>query len=131
MTMKDQLEQLSKALKNVHKQFLENERIAAEIRLGHALPPLAFFHLLTQDPSFVWMKPFASTMAELDEFIDKAESITATDVAKYRELVEKLVSDPSSKIAERYRQHLMQDSGFVLAHAELRLALDSPAKPQN
>lgn len=122
--MKNKLEKISKALKAVHRNLLENERVAAEIRLDRSLAPLEFFNLLTKDESFAWMKPLSALMAEIDEFIDETETVTERDVAALRERIDFILRDPSSKVAERYLQYLQQDPEFIFAHSELRDALD-------
>ncbi len=121
--MKEKLEKISRGLKNVHKHLLENEKVAAEIQLDRKLNPLEFFTLITQDESFVWMKPLSALMAEIDEFIDESEDITAKDVESIRDRVDFILRDPSSKVAPRYLQYLSQDPDFILAHADLRRAL--------
>jgi ElaB/YqjD/DUF883 family membrane-anchored ribosome-binding protein len=105
--------------------FLENERVAAEIRMGQMLPPLAFFNLLTREKSFEWMKPFSALIAEIDEFLDANKLVSDTDFQKFRLKIETMIGDSESKLGKRYNQYLLQDSTFVMAHAELRLQLTS------
>lgn len=126
--MKEKLEKISQSLKRVHKHLLENEKVAAEIRLGHKLGPLDFFNLITKDESFQWMKPLSALMAEIDEFIDETENVTEADVSGIRNRVDFILRDPSSKVASRYLQYLPQDPEFILAHAELRTALGPAPK---
>jgi hypothetical protein len=129
--MKAQLEKISKNLKNVHKHLLDNERVASEIRLGHKIAPLEFFQLLTTDQSFAWMKPLSALMAEIDEFIDEAETVSESDVAGIRDRVNFVLRDPASHVSARYLQYLPQDSGLIMAHASLVESLGKPtsAKP--
>ncbi len=128
--MKPNLERISKVLKAVHKQLLDNERIAAEIRLNRHLAPLEFFNLLTRDESFAWLKPLSALMAEVDEFLDETENVSESDIAKFRDRIEFVLRDPSSKLATRYLQYLPQDPDFIIAHAELRDALGPAPVPQ-
>jgi ElaB/YqjD/DUF883 family membrane-anchored ribosome-binding protein len=121
--MKAILEKISKNLKSVHKHVLDNERVAAEVRLKHRITPLEFFNLLTRDEAYAWLKPFSALMAEIDEFIDETESVSESDVARIRERIEFMLQDPGSKIAARYSQYLTQDSELILAHARLRESL--------
>lgn len=117
------LEHLSLALRRVHKIFLSGERAELEQKLGVTLQPLDFFNKLTQDPELAWMKTFSSLMAEIDEFIDEAEAHTDDDLKKFRDRVNFTLLHPGSKISTRYLHYLAIDPDFVLAHAELRLAL--------
>ena len=120
------LNHLSRALRRVHKSFLDNERRELEVKLGQKLQPLEFFNKLMQDPELAWMKTFSSLMAEIDEFVDEAEAHTEADLKKFRDRVNFTLLHPGSKVSSRYLHHLATDSDFVLAHAELRLALGPP-----
>lgn len=132
--MKLKIEQLSRNLKRVHKLMLENERIATEGRLNRPIAPLEFFNLLTQDPSFQWMKPISALIAEIDEFVDESvkegKPITEHDLNQIRERVEFTLLDAGSSISERYLQYLSQDTDLVIAHADLRADL-GPAKKKS
>jgi hypothetical protein len=126
----ESLKHLSKSLQRVHRLFLENERRALEAELGHAMTPVEFFNRLTQDPALAWMKMFSSLIVEIDDFMDKAKKegveITEKNLGDFRTRVDFTLLNPSSKVAARYRQQLMSDSEFVLAHAEVRVALGPP-----
>jgi hypothetical protein len=122
----DGLNHLSRALRRVHKIFLDGERTELEMTTGQKLQPLDFFNKLTQDPELAWMKTFSGLMAEIDEFIDEAEAHTDGDLKKFRDRVNFTLLHPGSKISTRYLHYLATDPDFVLAHAELRLALGPP-----
>lgn len=126
----ESLKHLSKSLQRVHRIFLDNERRTLEAELGHAMTPLEFFNRLTQDPALAWMKMFSNLIVEIDDFIDKAKKdgveITEADLSSFRTRVDFTLLNPSSKVAGRYRHHLMNDSEFVLAHADVRVALGPP-----
>lgn len=126
--MKDKVKTLSRNLMRVHKLLLENERIAAEGRLGRPLAPLDFFNLLTQDRNFAWLKPISALIAEIDEFIDEAELVSEKDLATIRARVEFILLDSKSKVAQRYLRYLSQDTDLVIAHADLRANLGAQAK---
>ncbi len=140
MNIVQDLEKLSQQLKRVHKIFLDNEKLELDIKMGSRLAPLDFFNRLTQDPEMAWMKPFASLIAEIDEFIDSTKRpkrnadgtieplrvAEAHDLTKFRSRVEFLLLNPSSKVATQYKLHLAQDPDLVMAHAELRAMLGPP-----
>lgn len=132
-----EIEALSRALMQVHKLFLGDERVALEIKLGHQLSPLDFFNRLTQSDEFQWMKPFSSLLSDIDEFIDETKKpkkhldgsittprlATPEDLKKFRSRVEFTLLDPNSRVALKYKAHLAQNPDLVMAHAELRQAL--------
>lgn len=132
--IKAKFQQLSRKLQRVHRLVLENERIAAEIRLGRDISALDFFNLLTQDPTFAWVQPLAALIAEIDEHVDEAEKesreLREEDLAAFRAKIEYTLLDPKSSVRDRYLQYLSQDTDLVIAHAELRADLGSAPKTQ-
>lgn len=129
--MKAKLEKISKNLKLVHKHLLDNERVAAEVRLGRNLAPLEFFNLLTRDESFAWMKPLSALMAEIDEFIDETENVSEQDVQGIRSRVDFVLRDPTSKVSARYLQYLPQDPDLIIAHSALLESLGPLAREKH
>lgn len=121
--MKSRVTELTKALRVVHRMFLENERVVAEKLLQRTLDPFSFLTVLTQDKNFEWMKPFNTLLAEIDAFEDEAETITADDLLRLKKQVETLLQTPDSKIATRYREQMMFDGDLMMANAKLNQAL--------
>lgn len=127
-------QQLSRKLQRVHKIVLENERIAAEIRMGRTISALEFFNLLTQDENFKWVQPLAALIAEIDEHVDEAEKesreLREEDLAAFRAKIEFTLLDPKSSVRDRYLHYLSQDTDLVIAHSELRADLGPAPKSQ-
>lgn len=134
MTMDDaeirkRLDEVSHALRPLHKTLVDLVRAAYEKRNGHVGGPVQLFHLLTQDPFFAWLHPMSALMAEIDELYDQKEPIAPDDVAAVRSTLEELVGDrgqePSpDSFVSRYLEILQYSPDVVMAHARLRKALD-------
>lgn len=58
--MKINLKNLSQALMDVHKRFLENEKNQAEMYFENKISSFEFVMMLTQDKGFAWLQPFSS-----------------------------------------------------------------------
>jgi hypothetical protein len=118
--MKTKIKNLSSVLKDVHKRFLENERLQAEEYFGRKIPPFEFLLMLTQDKGFLWLQPFSALIAEIDAFSDEAEVISAKDLACIKDQIEYLLKDPTSSVADRYGHHLNHDAAFIMLHSSLK-----------
>ena len=64
--MKQSALNLMKSLLNLHRKFLELERLKTEACEGQKLSPLDFFNRLTQDPAFEWLRPLSKIITDLD-----------------------------------------------------------------
>jgi len=121
--VKNKLRELSKRLKALHKQFLENERYVAEKNLERKLAPLEFFHLLTQDPNFAWLQPFSGAIADLDAFVDESEQVLVSDLVDMREQIDFVLGEANPYLSERCEHWLNHDPDFVLLYASLKESL--------
>lgn len=118
--MKTKIKQLSNALKDVHKRFLEQERIQAEDYFQKKITPFEFLLMLTQDKNFLWLQPFSALIAEIDAFSDETEEILESDLKCIKEKVELLLKHSESSIVKRYNHHLSNDPAFIMLHASLK-----------
>lgn len=123
--MKAKVKNLSSALKDVHKRFLEQERRAAEEYFQKKIAPMEFLTILTQDRSFEWLRPFSALIADIDVFIKDEESIGALDLGRIKGEVEYLTTDPDSSLSKRYLHHLNNDAEFIMYHSTLKNELSS------
>lgn len=112
--MKTKFENLNVVLKDVHKRYLELERIQAENYFQKKISPFEFLIMLTADKNFLWLQPFSALIAEMDSFTSEAEEINQNDLKRFKERVKTLIED------NRYRDHLIADPTFVMLHSALK-----------
>jgi hypothetical protein len=128
--IRKRLDELTHALRPLHKTLVELVRAAYEKRHGRPIAgPVQLFQLLTQDPFFAWLHPMSALMAEIDELYDQKEPIEPADVDAVRKTLEGLVGDrgqePSpDSFVSRYLEILQDSPDVVMAHARLRKSLD-------
>ena len=128
--IRKRLDELTHALRPLHKTLVELVRVDYEKRHGRGIGgPVQLFQLLTQDPFFLWLHPMSALMAEIDELYDQKEPIAPDSVAAVRTTLESLVGDrgqePSpDSFVSRYLEILQHSPDVVMAHARLRKALD-------
>jgi hypothetical protein len=127
--VRQRLDELSHALRPLHKALVELVRLDYERRNGRIGGPVRLFQLLTADPFFNWLHPMSALMAEVDELYDQKEPIAQAEVAAVRATLESLVGnrgqEPSpDSFVSRYLEILQNHPEVVMAHAQLRRALD-------
>lgn len=118
--MKEKVIILNNKLKNVHKRFLENERIQAEEYFQRKITPFEFLLMITQDKSFSWLHPFSALIAKIDAFGDEVDLMDEKDFLGIKNQIEVLLKDQASKVANRYNYHLSHDADFIMLHADLK-----------
>lgn len=122
--MKTKIKKLSDVLKDVHKRFLEQERVQAEQYFEKKISPFEFLLMLTQDKNFVWLQPFSDLIAEIDAFTDEADEISMSDLKCIKDQIDFLLKDTESSIVKRYNHHLSTDAAFIMLHSSLKKELN-------
>jgi hypothetical protein len=123
------LDELTHALRPLHKMLVEVVQAEYERANGPVGGPVRLFQLLTGDEFFLWLHPMSALMAEIDELSDADEPIGAEAVSAVRTTLEALVGDggkvpPPGSFVARYLDILQSDPEVVMAHARMRRALD-------
>lgn len=127
--VRQRLDEVTHALRPLHKALVELVRVGYEKRHGRIGGPVRLFQLLTTDPFFAWLQPMSALMAQIDELYDQKEPIDPRSVAAVRATLESLVGnrgqEPSpDSFVSRYLEILQNHPEVVMAHARLRRALD-------
>ena len=125
------LEAVSRALQEVHKQVLEAK--------GPYLPGQKGFALLDRllnDPDWAWLRALSKLIADLDEALAEDTAVTQADAAAaaghVRALVFGLGEPRDEAFLERYRPLLQESTALAGAHGVLKRLIDAlPPEPEN
>ncbi|KYG61022.1 hypothetical protein AZI85_08660 [Bdellovibrio bacteriovorus] len=120
--MKWQMQEINKELKNLHRLFLDRERLEAEKLLQRKLSSFDFLFLLTQDQEFAWMRPFSTLIADIDAFLDE-EEVQSLDLRDVRDQIVFVLQQDGSPINARIQNYLGYDGEFILAYSKLNSLL--------
>src|SRR5258706_11623383 len=118
------LDEVAEALRPLHKSLLDVVRLEYEREHGRIAHTGALFDLVTRDPFFAWLRPMSGLMAHIDELLDEPEPLPPARVRSLRARVEALVTEGDHPFAVRYLEILQSEPDVVMAHAQLRRALD-------
>ncbi len=121
MTPKTPAISLIQKLLKIHRRFLELERLDAESYFNKKITPLEFFHMLTQNANFSWLRPFSAMIAAMDAFSEEVEMTPKNKLHMVTE-IQKVLALP--KIKSRYETHKTKDTEFLNLHEEFVKMLD-------
>lgn len=123
-----ELEPVSRALQDLHRQILEAE--------GAYLPGRSALELLDRllkDPEWAWLRALSKLIADLDETIAGDEGVTASEAAaaarRVRALVFGLGEPQDEAFLRRYRPLLQASVALASAHGELKRLVEALDKP--
>ena len=126
-----ELEAVSRALQELHRQVLEAEGPYIPGQMGVAL-----LDRLLNDPEWTWLRALSKLIADLDEALAKDTEVTTGDAAAaaghVRALVFGLGEPRDEAFLSRYRPLLQKSAALASAHGELKRLIDAlPPEPQS
>ncbi|HZX94116.1 MAG TPA: hypothetical protein VFE90_06340, partial [Myxococcales bacterium] len=80
--------------------------------------------LLTEDPYFAWLHPMSELIVDLDSLLAQ-EILPPGTVAGVRQEIDRLTRAGGSSFWEKYAPFLQQDTDVVMAHGQLRRAINA------
>ena len=119
------LNELTRALRELHRSIVEGERRAYESEIGMLVSPGEFLRLLVADGRFAWLHAMSELMIDLDVFLEADPSPTEDEAAAVRAEVERLISAPAppevaGDFAKRYLPLIAADPHIAMAHASVK-----------
>jgi hypothetical protein len=128
-TPRQRLEQARHALLHVHRALLEAERVRYERQHGRIGGSGAFLQLALNDPWFYWLRPIATLVVQIDDWLDADPPVP--DSGGAAELLLAQVRDrlrPNAEGAEfqqRYHRLIQEEPTVAVAHAEVRKLINA------
>lgn len=118
------LEAVSRALQELHKQILEAERPH-----GSSRDRVALLDRLLNDPEWAWLRALSKLIADLDEGLDKDEVLTPAEAeaaaGQVRALVFGVGEARDQAFLEHYRPLLQKSPGLASAHGTLKQLVEA------
>lgn len=126
--LRHDLEAVSRALQEVHRQVLEAEGSFIPGRTGVEL-----LDRLINQPEWAWLRRLSMLIADLDEGLAGDADLAAEDgvaaAAQVRALVFGLGEPRDEAFLDRYRPLLQQSAALAGAHGELKRRIDALPAP--
>lgn len=125
---KKRLEEVRRALIDLHKSLVDSERVTYEKTVGSVGSPNQFLQLLTNDPWFAWLHPVSQLIVSMDEALDAKEPATDAMIETMIKQANTLLtpSEAGEGFSRHYFDALQRDPDVVIAHADLMKILARP-----
>ncbi|MYM34676.1 hypothetical protein GTP44_22635 [Duganella sp. FT50W] len=120
--MKTQLTELTRALRDLHKQLIHLETQY----FGAVGSPLEHLQLITNHPHFAWLQKLSGLMTQLDERLDDPEPVTPLEAKAFRQSLEMLIGpceEGDQAFRAKYNALLHDGPELVMAHGAVRKLL--------
>lgn len=120
--MKKQLTDLTRALRDLHKQLINLETQY----FGAVGSPLEHLQLITNHPHFAWLQKLSGLMTQIDERLDEPEEVTAAEAKAFRQALEMLIGpceEGDQAFRAKYNALLHDGPELVMAHGAVRKLL--------
>lgn len=120
--MKTQLTELTRALRDLHKQLINLETQY----FGAVGSPLEHLQLITNHPHFAWLQKLSGLMTQLDERLDDPEPVTTEEAKAFRQSLEMLIGpceEGDQEFRAKYNALLHDGPELVMAHGAVRRLL--------
>lgn len=126
MTVRDQLIDLSKALRQFHSVLLEHSKREYELKHEPISSPFAYWQLVVSHPHFSWLRPLSGLMGTLDEVIDTKGPLTEQNVMDVHKALAMLFSplDTSFVDFRKEYQRFRDFSDVKFAEARWRALIE-------
>jgi len=120
--MKTQLTELTRALRDLHKQLINLETQY----FGAVGSPLEHLQLITNHPHFAWLQKLSGLMTQIDERLDEPEPVTLDEAKAFRQSLEMLIGpceEGDQEFRAKYNALLHDGPELVMAHGAVRKLL--------
>jgi hypothetical protein len=126
--VKDRLNELTRALRDLHRSLVEVERRNYEREWGPVGDGGQLLQLLTKHPQFDWLHRLSEFIVDIDELADQpavSDADLRASFVQANALLAPAEAD-STDFSRRYVALLQDNPALVMAHANVRRVL-SPA----
>jgi len=119
---------LSSALKDLHKALLMLEAKKMEQSLGRKVSPYELLHASLNDANLAWLRVMSELIVNIDTVIDETPNLSAQEANKISSEVLEVLEKPPGLIASdfwtRYSDYLGSNPDIIMLHSKVKTVLD-------
>jgi hypothetical protein len=127
--MRKHFDDLTLALKDLHKALLMLEAKKMEQALGRKVTPYELLGASLNDPNLAWLRVMSELIVNIDTVIDETPSLTAQEANKTVSEVLNVLEKPPGLIATdfwtKYTEYLGSNPDIIMLHSKVKKTLDS------
>ncbi len=119
------LDNLFRALLQLHKALLDDERVSYERVHGRIASNGEFLQLVLGDAWFAWLRPLSQLMVRLDELMEEGEASAQAEIIDLLTSARTLLTptEEGDGFGRQYHDALQRGPDVVLAHAAVTALL--------
>jgi hypothetical protein len=122
-SFKKTIEEVSAALKDLHKSLLMLEAKILESESGRALNPYELLHATLNEPSLAWLRKLSALIVTIDTLLDEVANLTANEASQVADAIFKLIERPpensDGEFWRKYSGHL-SNAEVILRHSRVK-----------
>lgn len=126
--LKRSLQDLSRALQELHRDLLMLEAKRAETESGQRLGPYELLQASLQDPGFAWLRSMSAMIVQIDTIVDEVTNLSSQDTSQIANAVLGLIEKPgdskSQEFWKKYSGHLTNPD-TIMRHSKVKTILES------
>jgi hypothetical protein len=127
--MRKHFDELTLALKDLHKALLMLEAKKMEQALGRKVTPYELLGASLNDPNLAWLRVMSELIVNIDTVIDETPTLSAQEANKTVAEVLNVLEKPPGLIATdfwtRYTEYLGSNPDIIMLHSKVKKTLDS------
>lgn len=125
--LKNQFNELSSALTELHKALLMLEAKKLEGEMGRSITPYELLHASLHDPNLAWLRRLSALIVTIDTVIDETPQLSAQEANQVASAVLTVIEKPSSLIETdfwaHYSDYLHSNPDVIMLHSRVKTLL--------
>lgn len=117
-------QQLSAALRELHRDLLMREAKKLEGERGQPLGPYELLNASLNDPSLAWLRRMSALIVNIDTLLDETPQLSGQEATRVADEVLTMLEKPAPQTApefwDHYSQYLHHDADIIMKHARVK-----------
>lgn len=127
--MRRHFNELTQALKDLHRALLMLEAKKMEQSLGRKISPYELLNASLNDPNLAWLRVLSELIVNIDTVIDETPTLSTQEANKTVAETLNVLEKPPGLIATdfwtRYTEYLGSNPDIIMLHSRVKKTLDS------
>ncbi|MBX3020675.1 MAG: hypothetical protein KF799_03290 [Bdellovibrionales bacterium] len=121
--LKKTFQELSSALKDLHRDLLMLEAKSLEADTGRKITPYELLHASLHDPNMAWLRQMSALIVNIDTVIDETTNLSAQEANQISTAVLALLEPPGPQDSDfwtKYSNYLSSNPDIIMKHSKVK-----------
>lgn len=128
-TLKKTFQDVSAALRDLHKDLLMLEAKHLETEMGRKITPYELLHASMHDPNLAWLRQISALIVTIDTTIDETTNLSGTEANQIASSVMVLLEKPPGLIStdfwSKYSAYLAHNPDIIMKHSKVKTLIEN------